>query len=199
LSVLSRLFSRWSRRGRELRERERRYNEVLPLVERAVRRTGLIKSEYIPAIAAMMAGSPDARSEGVALVNRKSGTQLSAEEKKALGLRRNAFFSREVEAMLTDAGRANPLGALPVTMHHVTNAQAARRDIANAHAAGITKYRWRSSRDPDTCKFCRGRNGKLFVFPASLDDIDGFPGSCVGCTDDLCRCYAEAVVPGFTK
>ena len=42
---------------------------------------------------------------------RKQGQQLSRDEKKGLGIRANAFMSREALADLTDKGLSSPLAA----------------------------------------------------------------------------------------
>ena len=185
-----------------MREQAQMYDQMMPLVEKAVAETGLIKPEHIPFLAEVLAASEDGRPEGAEIFHRKNGTQLSKAEKKAAGLRANAYFTRELLEMLTDKGRLDPLSALATTLNHarapLDAARAiahAQREIANARAADCTHYRWRSANDGDTCAICRKRDGKRFAYPAG-DDLSRFPGTCTDCADDGgCRCYAEPILP----
>lgn len=52
----------------------------------------------------------------VATKYRKHGEQISDDEKRALGLRRNAFYSRRVFSLLTEKGRSSPIEGIVLTL-----------------------------------------------------------------------------------
>jgi SPP1 gp7 family putative phage head morphogenesis protein len=169
----------------------------MPMVEKAIGDTALIEPEFAPAIAKLAADFQfsSARSAGLSL--RKRLPQLAREEKKELGLRANAFFSREAESMLTDKGRKQPIEAFETVFLRVISINTGNRSEKQATAVGATEYMWCSVGDERTCPECRGRDGKFFRYDDRIRI--GFPGNCSSCSAENCRCRASPLLPGMTK
>lgn len=96
-------------------------------------RSGLIKNreeDFAFLIAARRAGAFG----GPSL--RKFGTQLTAEERKALGLSGRAVFTREFIDILSEAGLKDPEHAAHVLMSTANSALVAERDLAKLASFG---------------------------------------------------------------
>jgi hypothetical protein len=78
--------------------------KYLPHVQEAILSLGYIKPEYDTALAIMLESNEGQHPKTIALAYRKIGEQISRDEKRALGLRSNACFSREALESLTPAG-----------------------------------------------------------------------------------------------
>lgn len=91
-------------------------SRFLPFAEEAVHSLGLIKPEAIGTIALLLTLCESHHPYQVATKFRKRGAQLSAAEKKSLGLRANAFMSYEARALLSPKGMCRPMDAHGVTL-----------------------------------------------------------------------------------
>jgi len=69
----------------------------------------------------------------------------------------------------------------------------ARFDRERREAIGFKKYKWRGGEDG--CDIARRNEGR--TFSCDKPPKDGHPGEGRCTSEDWCRCYAEAVVPGF--
>ncbi|MFH5923826.1 hypothetical protein [Roseomonas xinghualingensis] len=74
-------------------------------------------------------------------------------------------------------------------------AASAREDRERAVAIGCKTFIWRSSGAEDACSTCAKLDGKRFRY--AKPPTAGFPGELTCCEIGWCRCYAEAVIPGF--
>jgi hypothetical protein len=84
--------------------------------QEAVTRLGCLKPYAIPTIMSLMKDGMVEHPRAIATAYRKDGDQLSRDEKKALGIRANAFMSRRAFEELSEKGRANPLAAHETTL-----------------------------------------------------------------------------------
>ncbi len=85
-------------------------------VGEAIEALDYIKPAYAPVLEALMPRCMVDHAYAVARAVRREGEQVSDDEKKGLGIKRNGFMSREALAMLTERGRQVPLQALENTL-----------------------------------------------------------------------------------
>jgi hypothetical protein len=85
-------------------------------VDSAVEALGLVKQHVAKTIAGMMTFDLIEHPRATTTRYRKEGEQLTKAEKKALGLRSNAFLSRVAYDDLTEAGLMRPLEAHELVM-----------------------------------------------------------------------------------
>ncbi len=175
----------------------RKSRHFLPYARTAIDRIGLIKPEYAQTIADLAEQYQFSSSSHADLATRKSGTQLDAKAKRALGVRSNTFYSTQALAMLTEAGKARPMEAIEITLRQTlrsaqANLSTPKRPSERKRATdiGCTHYIWRAVNDERTCKECRKKDGKFFSYNESAN----YPGECDNCTSPGCRCYAEPVL-----
>lgn len=90
---------------------------------------------------------------------RKNGEQVSDGEKKALGIRRNAFFSRAALEDLTEKGCSKPLDAHELTLRRATYSFQRVRTIRQGWDHGYDQFR-HSSFDT-TCPACHALSDKI--------------------------------------
>ena len=86
----------------------------------AVAQLGLLTSEAIPTIARLLQDEMRDHPRAIATAYRKESEQISDNEKKALGIRKNGFLSRVALAELTSTGRIEPLVAHETTLLRAT-------------------------------------------------------------------------------
>lgn len=132
----------------------------LVAVDEAIGHLGLLRPEAAPAIAAMIDDLGSLSPRGIVTTYRKRGEQLSAEEKRALGVRSNAFLSREAYADLTAAGRDDPLSAHETTLLRAIFSVFRAKTVNNAIEAGFDRFEYNGV-DP-SCPFC-GRSGVMVL------------------------------------
>jgi hypothetical protein len=82
----------------------------------AVSSLKLLRSSAVETIAGMLSDCSILHPRAVTTAYRKNGEQLGKEDKKALGLRANAFLSKTAAAELSEAGLRRPLEAHEVTL-----------------------------------------------------------------------------------
>jgi hypothetical protein len=112
----------------------------LPFVQDAVRELGYIKPEFDRPIAAVMEANEGQHPRAISLAYRKIGDQLTADEKRANGLRSNTFFSRESFESLTEKGICRIKEAHMLTMLHAVFAYFRRRAIDDAAKNGFHQF-----------------------------------------------------------
>lgn len=148
-------------------------------VTEAIGHLGLLKPGAASDILAMI---PICRIKGLKQVTtdfRKIGEQLSREEKKAIGVRSNGFFSRIAYEQLTEAGKSRAIEAhfltlwrADATIHRASEIITAAKDedgylkVIGEHANG--------------CEVCR----KLQESKLSPFEVSPFPPS--QCAHDAC-------------
>lgn len=125
-------------------------------VDEAIQSLGYVKPEAAPKLCDLITHDPTLSYRSVSTAYRKSGTQLSTDEKKALGIRANAFMTKEALAELTDKGRANALGSHEITMRRAAFAHGHVREIAEAQRAGVSS--WKVMAAPGECPGCQRLN-----------------------------------------
>lgn len=150
-------------------------------VDEAIQSLGYLKPEAAQTLCELIASDPNASHKSVSTAYRKSGTQLSAEEKKALGIRGNAFMTKEAFADLTEKGRQNPLGAHEITMRRAAFAHGRVLEISKAQRAGVKE--WKVMGLPEECPGCK----RLVDAKLSADDIS--PTGPHDCAREACALF----------
>jgi hypothetical protein len=103
-----------SRKGEAMTQEETERYETW--ICEAIDALGYVSRDCVQPLAELL---PVCQVEGpraVATRWRKTGEQLSREEKRAIGMRSNAFMSRRAFASLTDKGRCHPIDAFEQTI-----------------------------------------------------------------------------------
>lgn len=91
-------------------------NIKLEAAREATQSLGLLKSEAMETIVSLMGAGMVEHPRAVATAYRKDGDQLTRDQKKAAGIRTNAFMSQRAYDELTESGKARPLTAHEVTL-----------------------------------------------------------------------------------
>lgn len=129
-----------------------RLDQFYPFAAEAVNSLGYIDPSHIKTVALLQSLCVTHHPRGVATKYRKRGEQLSREEKKALGLRSNAFYSREAFEALTDKGKKSPILAYENTL--LRGSFSYFRSTSIASSVGVNHAYLKYSRmffDCDTC------------------------------------------------
>ncbi len=92
---------------------------------------------------------------------RKDGEQLSADEKRALGLRSNAFLSRRALAEITESGLACPLKAHEMVLLRASFSVLRYRTIQSVRSAGGLPDTYKYDVLNLSCPACGGLDGKI--------------------------------------
>lgn len=92
---------------------------------------------------------------------RKDGEQLSADEKRALGLRSNAFLSRRAFAELSPVGMASPLEAHERTLLRASFSLLRYRAIQNSPKIDGHEIAYKIDVLNMACPVCRPLDGKI--------------------------------------
>lgn len=86
-------------------------------VTEAIRALDYLRPEFKSVLVALMPRCVQGEHpHAVARAVRREGAQISLKDKRALGLRANAFMSEEAFAMMTNKGKLKPLEALENTL-----------------------------------------------------------------------------------
>lgn len=130
-------------------------------VDEAISALRLLKPD---ALELLIGAFPDLETRGhkaVELSIRKSGEQMSAEEKRAAEIRSSAFYSKECYALLTTEGREKPLIAFSATLSRASGSYS--RKLSLNRCAESRKYCIKvGSSFSKFCKICEARKGKVF-------------------------------------
>lgn len=153
-------------------------------VREAISALGLINPEAEDRLLALLRDQVDIHPRQISTGYRKEGEQLSKDEKKALGLRSNAFFSRQAFEDLTEDGRHEPLMAHETVLLRATFTLAANRyrtlesfktsELNSIKAFQGIKYDVMQM----SCPVCGPLDGKI----VKIDEAPIFPME--GCTCD---------------
>lgn len=84
--------------------------------EEAIQSLGYLKPSAVDTVIRLATASPELHPRAVTTAFRRQGDQLSPAEKKVLGIRANAFLSRQALDEMTDKGRAAPLDSHLLTV-----------------------------------------------------------------------------------
>ena len=133
--------------------------KFLSYVQESIAALGYIKPEFDTALAIMLEANEGQNPTEIARKYRAIGEQLSRDEKRALGLKANAFFSRQALESLTEKGRSNIKDALATTLLRAMFGFFRDRTIARAKAADI--HQFRVSPSHSGCPACDRLNGQL--------------------------------------
>lgn len=106
-------------------------------VKEAIAALGLILPEAEDKIIAFLGNEMEVHPRQTLTEYRKGGEQLTKEEKKALGLRTNAFLSRKAFQDLTDEGRREPLTAHETVLLRATFSYNRYRALQSIKAADL--------------------------------------------------------------
>jgi hypothetical protein len=102
-------------------------------LDEAMQNLGYLRLDAFTPMLKLFLSNKDAPPRQLATEHRKRGEQLSAEEKKSLGIRANSFFSKRALAELTEKGIKNPLHAHFITLLRATlyaqNARSVRQAV----------------------------------------------------------------------
>lgn len=145
----------------------------------AVTTLDLLTSEALPVLEEQLRLGSTQHPRALATAHRKEGEQLSREEKKAAGIRANAFMSRRAFNELTERGRGAPLDAHEITLLRASFTVNRHRRVSTpvppAAASSFVGYRYSTiGRD---CPFCSRMDGRV-VGPEELAVLPSLECSC---------------------
>jgi hypothetical protein len=151
-------------------------------VDEAIRRLGFLHPSTRTAILTMMQDEQGQHPRSLCTAYRKMGEQISKEQLKAIGLRANAFMSREALADITEAGLENPLEAHVSTLlrsyftvSRWRSFQSADELIRQGIAQEAILYKYDML--PPVCECCRKLDGE----PTTPDTAHILPPEDCGC------------------
>lgn len=145
--------------------------KYLPFVERSNARLGYVKPEYAPKLAILMEEHEGQHPHQIARVFRQTGTPLSKETKKQLGIRANAAMTGEALDALSQRGLSEPLKGLEVTLLDASFAYFRHRSVASITGSGIEEYAtFRISRAWPDCAGCDRLDGAA-IGPHELNTL----------------------------
>ncbi|MEN5103777.1 hypothetical protein [Brucella anthropi] len=132
---------------------KQRVDVFLPFAEESVLALKLIHETHIPTIAMLLSFCITHHPREVATKYRKRGEQLTTAEKQALGLRSNAFFSRDALNALTDKGRLRPKDSFETTLLRGVFSHSRARSIGSTTDVDHAYLKYSSMfNDCPTCK-----------------------------------------------
>lgn len=148
----------------------------------AIQALGVVKPEaegvLLPLLEECLVYGP--RAVGTKL--RKQGEQLARAEKKALGLRANAFLTREVLELLTELGRKDPIRAIECTLGRASFDFYRHRSVSGGRKAGFDAFRVMGAHNE--CRGCsRYGNGEHHLHTGD-EVLSGIPPS--DCDREMC-------------
>ncbi|MQV12175.1 hypothetical protein GHL01_00250 [Sinorhizobium meliloti] len=150
-------------------------------VREAISALGLIKPEAEDTILGLFADEMETHPRQT-LTEYRKGEQLTKEEKKAVGLRSNAFLSRQAFNDLTEAGLENPLKAHEAVLLRATFTFQRYRSLQSIRSSGLVGDKVFQGVKYDIlniqCSVCGPLDGKTIP----LDEATIFPLK--GCTCD---------------
>jgi len=154
------------------------FSKFLPYAEESIDSLGYIRKEYKMILAALLSLCESHHPREVATKYRKRGEQISVENKRALGLRANAFFSVDAYNALTEKGLRQPIDAFELTLSRAILSFFRARSISNTISLGYDQVKY-DGPFPD-CPGC-ARLNKLIVHvdnASSTPPTDCSRGSC---------------------
>lgn len=98
----------------------------------AIDSLGYLSRSALPSLLSLLQDAPVEHPRRVCIRYRSIGEQLSREEKRVVGVRANAFLSRQAFDELTDLGKAKPLQAHELTLLRAEFTRIRKRKIALA-------------------------------------------------------------------
>ena len=131
-------------------------------VAEAVETLGTIKPEACDKIANAITSNLDKSADEVARIVRKDGQQLAPEEKKTLGLRSNALFSREALRDLTEKGLEAPLEAHSATILRASLSASRAERIVDDEKLGVSEWEVIAP-FVEQCSGCKDVDGKIIT------------------------------------
>jgi hypothetical protein len=146
---------------------------ALNRVREAIDALGYIKPEYDHTLAILIEGFPGEHPFAIAPWYRKQGNQLSPEDKRRYGIRRNAYFSRQAYDCLTEKGREKPIQALESTVLRATFGTLRDKNLEVAKTLSVRTdltVIMKAHKAFDDCEGCRLIDGKLM----SVADVANF-------------------------
>lgn len=144
-------------------------NKYLAHVQRSAERLGYIKPEYAERLASLMNEYEGFHPREIARKFRQSGTPLSRDDKKVIGIRANADMTSEALAALTEKGLTAPLKGIEATLLDATFAhfrEHSVRSVAGTEIEPVTTFHIRRAW-PD-CPGCARLDGQE-ILPTQLD------------------------------
>lgn len=133
--------------------------KFLPYVQESIAALGYIKPEFDTALAIMLEANEGQHPKEIARQYRKNGEQLTNGEKRSLGIRASAFYSREALQSLTDKGKSNLLEAHTVTLLRAMFSFFTNRMVEDARKANI--HRFQVSGAFADCPGCKAMDGQI--------------------------------------
>jgi hypothetical protein len=135
-------------------------------VDEAIDRLGYLNESARPFLISAVQDGSGVHPRALCTAHRKEGEQLTRDELKALGLRANAFMSRQARAEITDKGLAEPLQAHEKTLLRAfftfARWRSFRNDAVNLKNMDIDvgALSWKYSMLPPVCARCRSLDGE---------------------------------------
>lgn len=143
-------------------------------VDEAIQSLGYIKPEAASKLVKLIERNESQHPKHISTSYRKAGTQLSRDEKKALGLRANAFMSKEALSDVSDKGLMMPLAAHEETILRAALAWSRAKSIASEKDMGVRKWECLAP-FPAECPGCKRLDRKIV---AASDAVPTGPNDC---------------------
>jgi hypothetical protein len=153
--------------------------DTLYWVDEAIQSLGYIKPEAAKTLARLIDTHKNEAAKAIATRHRKDGPQVSTDEKKALGIRANAFLSIAAKAELTEKGLDCPLVAHEQTILRASLAASRAASISQEQAFGVEQWRFCGT-GVDNCPGCKRLDDKVI----SIDEA--VPTGPHDCARDAC-------------
>lgn len=143
-------------------------------LDKAIEKLGYIKPEAKPRLVASILDHSDQCLDAIARAHRKNGDQLTAAEKKEIGLRANAAMSREAFAELTEQGLENPLAAHAAVISRAVLSASRAQTLSDLRVQGLRTCEAVAPFVKD-CPGCKEIDGQIMP----IADVDPYgPPAC---------------------
>jgi hypothetical protein len=135
-----------------------RKNIVQEAVREAISHLGLLSTDAEPTVVSLMPETLFLHPRQICTTYRKSGKQLSKDDKRALGIRGNGFMSVEAAGHLSMKGKAAPLTSHELTLMRAIFTRLRFQNIHGAHRYGSDSLKL-DCLNKGTCAGCRRLDG----------------------------------------
>lgn len=157
-----------------------------PYVRNAIRDLKLISPEFEDWVVGVVTASQRGEGRRADLVPRGGPDQMTADEKRAAGIRVNAMMTKPHYARLTEKGRSRPLDALDITVRHVTFAAHRHEELERARRRGVVQVK--AMAPFPHCPGC----AMLDKQPFAIDTVPSLPVE--GCSQDVCAVRFQPII-----
>jgi hypothetical protein len=158
----------------------------LRAVQEAIQVLGYLTRAAEPTILVMLQPVPVEHPRAICIRYRRTGEQLSHDEKRTLGVRANAFLSRQAFSELTERGKIKPLQAHELTLLRAEFTRSRKRTVDNLQKPEWGQVRQHASfrHDPSTLQ-CAGCKRLKALGKVAADSVQIMPP--IDCETETCN------------